>query len=69
MQNNYQPHMAQLTRKWVASCEQCVGEVKNGNKLTRPSVHKPSKHVTGSENAMHFHLDPDFPQSCSYENI
>ena len=64
--------MAQLIRKWVLSCEQCIKESRIRsrirNKLIRSSRQNPSQHITGPEEAMKIHLVPELLRSGCHQN-
>ena len=61
--------MAKLIRQLVMSCEQCIGESRIGDTLTRPALQSPSEHKTAPEDAMQIDLAPELPPSGGYENI
>ena len=68
-EKNYFPKMAQLIRKWVMSCEQCIRESRIDRSLTRPPPQNPNEHITAPEDAMQSDLVPELPPSGGYENI
>ena len=65
----YFPKMAQLVRKWVISCEQCIRESRMDPSLTRPALQNPNEHITAPEDAIQIDLVPELPPSGGYENI
>ena len=65
----YFPKMAQLIRKWVMSCEQCIRESRIDCSLTLPPLQNPNEHITAPEDAMQIDLVPELPPSGGYENI
>ena len=63
----YFPKTAQLIRKWVISCEQCIRETRIDRGLT--PLQNPNEHVTAPEDAMQIDLVPELPPSGGYTNI
>ena len=59
----YYPKMAQLSREWVMSCEQCIRELRINFQLTRPPLQNPNEHITAPEDAMQIDLVPGLPPS------
>ena len=68
-QKFYYPNMAKLIRQWVVSCEQCIRESQNDDRLTRPVLPNPNEHITAPEDALQRDLVPELPPSGGYENI
>ena len=60
--------MAQLIRKWVMSCEQCVEKSRIDSRLTRQPLKNSNKHNTGSENARQIDWVPEPPPFSGFEN-
>ena len=65
----YLPKTAQLMRKWVMSCEQCITASQNDRSFSRSTLHNPIEHLTALENAMQFDLLPEITPSGGYEKI
>ena len=65
-QKYYYPNMAKLFRQWLISCEQCIGESRVDDKLTRPALQNPSEHIKSPEDAMQIDLIPELPPSGGY---
>ena len=61
--------MAQLTREWVMSCEQCIKESRIDRSLTHPPLQNLNQHITAPEDAMQIDLVPELPPSGGHENI
>ena len=59
--------MAQLSRKWVMSCEQCIREIGIDRRLTCPPLQNPSEHITASDDAMQTAFVSELTPSCCYE--
>ena len=69
-QKFYRPNVAQLIRKWVASCEQCVKVSRiDNNKLTQLALRISHKGVTRPKHSLQTDLIPELLSSGSYENI
>ena len=69
MEKNYFPKIAQLIRKWVMSCEQCIRESRSDRSLTRPPLQNPNEYITAPEDARQIDLVPELPPSGGYEYI
>ena len=65
----YYPNMAQLIRKRVLSCEQCLREARINPRLTHPPLQNPNEYITAPEDAKQTDLLPGLPPSGAYENI
>ena len=65
----YDPKMAQLIRKWVMSCEQCLRESRINPQLTRRPRKNPNEYNTAPEDAMQIDLVPGLPPSGGFESI
>ena len=61
--------MAELSREWAMSCEQCITDSRIDCNLTRLPLQKRKEHITAPKNAMQFDLVPELPRSGGYENI
>ena len=61
--------MAQLSREWVVSCEQCLIESRTNPQLTRPPLQNPNEYITAPEDAMQIDLVPGLRPSGGFENI
>ena len=61
--------MAQLTRQWILSREQCLRESRINTRLHRPPLQNPNAYITAPEDAMQIDLLPGLPPSGGYENI
>ena len=61
--------MAQLTREWVISCEQCIRKSRIDRSFTRLPLQNPNEHITAPEDAMQVDLVPELPPSGGYQNI
>ena len=61
--------MAQLSRAWVMSCKQCIGESRTDRSFSRPPFQNTSEHITMPEIAMQIDLMPELPPSGGYKNI
>ena len=57
-EKNYYPNMAQLIRKWVISCKQCLRESRINPQLTLLPLQNPIEYITAPENAMQIDLVP-----------
>ena len=68
-QKYYYPNMVKLIRQWFMSCEQCFGESRVVNRLTRPTLQNPSENIRAPEDAMQTDLVPELPPFGDYENI
>ena len=53
----------------MISCEQCIGESRVDDRLTRPALQNPSEHIATPEDAMQIDLVPELPPSDGYESI
>ena len=49
------------------SCEQCIRITLNDRNITHPSPQNPNEYIIAPEDAMHFGLVPELPQSVGYE--
>ena len=65
----YFPIMAQLTKEWVMSYEQCIRESRIDRSLTHFPLQNPNEHITAPEDAMQIDLVPELPPSGGYEDI
>ena len=63
----YYLNMAQLIRKSVMSCEQCIRESRIDRSLTRSPLQNPNEHITEPEDAMQIDLVPGLPPSVGCE--
>ena len=61
--------MAQRSRDWVSSSEQCFRVSQINPRLTRPPLQNPNEYITAPEDAMKIDLVPLLPPSGGYENI
>ena len=52
--------MAQLIGECVMSCDQCIGESRIDDKITRPGLQNHSEHITAPEDGMQIDLVPEF---------
>ena len=68
-QNYYYPNMAKLIGQWVMSCDQCIGESRVNDRLTRPALQNPNEHIAAPEDAMQIDFVPELPRSDGYEDI
>ena len=68
-QKYYNPNMAQLIRKWVITCEQCIRESRVDEKLATSVLQSPTEHITAAEDAMKIYLAPELRPSSAYEKI
>ena len=68
-QKYYYPNMAQLTREWVLSCEQCLRESRINPRFNRPPLQNPNEYITAPEDAMQIDLVPGLPPFGGYENF
>ena len=48
----YFPKMAQLTKEWVMSSEQCIRESRIDRSLIHPPLQNPKEHITAPEDVM-----------------
>ena len=54
----YYQNMAQLIRKWVMSCQQCIREAQSQNQHTCLLLQLPGEHITAPEDDMQIHFVP-----------
>ena len=68
-QKFYYPNMAQPSREWIMSCEQCITESRNNPRLTRLLLQNPKEYITAPDDAMQIKIVRGLPPSGGYENI
>ena len=61
--------MAQLTRDWVLSYEQCLRESRINPRLNRLPLQNPNDYITAPEDTIQFVLVPGIPPTGGYGNI
>ena len=61
--------MAQLIRKWVMPCEQCIRRLRVDRKLTHTLLQNPNEYITAPEDAMQIDSLPELPPSGGYQII
>ena len=65
----YYPNMAQFSREWIMSCDQCIKESRIDYSLKRLPQQNPNEHINAPEDAMQTDLVPKLPPSGDYEKI
>ena len=68
-QKYYSLNMAKLIKQRVMSCEQCIGESRVDDRLTRLALQNPSEDIATHEDAVQIDLVPEFPPSAGCEII
>ena len=65
----YFPKMAQLTREWVMSCEQCIKGSRTDRNLNRLPLRNSNEPITAPKDAMQIDLVPELPPSGGMKTL